>query len=217
MSENNYWHTSEGQIYAENKGLINNIIAILFTKDEIRHLGYDDLMQEGSLGLLKAIRTYDGSKSVEFSTYASICIRNEMRNYAMKNRFGGTRVGKRSQYNAIKQGGEAAEEFIRKHSVAVCGQSDFPDGFSDICGRKFYQSAEDEAVMNIWIEGAINSIHSKIRQDCVRMFLKNMSAVETARNIGVSEVTVSKALSEFREKLMESDDELFSEKRDDLH
>lgn len=196
----------EGQIYEENLGLVNKVISILFTKDEIRHLGYDDLIQEGSIGLLKAIRTFDENKSVEFSTYATICIRNEMRNYAMKNKFGGTRVGKRSQYNAIKQGGEAAEEFVRQHSVAVCGQSDFPDGFSDMYGRKYNKSAEDEAVMNIWFEEAINSIRSKTRQDCVRLFLENMSAVETARAMGVSEVTVSKALSEFREKLMESEE-----------
>jgi DNA-directed RNA polymerase specialized sigma24 family protein len=72
-------------------------------------------------------------------------------------------------------------------------------------GRKYNKSAEDEAVMNIWFEEAINSIRSKTRQDCVRLFLENMSAVETARAMGVSEVTVSKALSEFREKLMESE------------
>jgi hypothetical protein len=36
----------EGQIYEENLGLVNKVISILFTKDEIRHLGYDDLIQE---------------------------------------------------------------------------------------------------------------------------------------------------------------------------
>ena len=209
MDENNYWGVFEGQIYEENKGLIGNVISSLFTKDEIMHLGYDDLSPEGAIGLLKAIRTYDGSKSVEFSTYATICIRNEMRNYSMKNRFGGTRVGKRSQYNAIKQGREAAEEFVRKHSVAICGQSDFPDGFSDMLGRMFNQSAEEEAVLNLWIQEAIDAIRSKTRQECVRIYLDNLSESETAKIVGVSQVTVSKALKEFREKLMESDYELF--------
>jgi RNA polymerase sporulation-specific sigma factor len=199
----------EGQIYEENLWLVRNVMYLLFTSSEIQYLGYEDLMQEGCIGLLKAIRTYNDEKKVEFTTYASVCIRNEMRNYAMKNKFGGTRVGKRSQYKAIRQGKEATEEFVRKHSVAVCGQSDFPDGFSDMYGRMYNQSAEDEAVLKLWVDEAINSIRSKTRQDCVRMYLKTMSAVEAAKIIGVSEVTVSKALSEFRDKLMESAYELF--------
>ncbi len=188
---------------------MRNVMYLLFTSSEIQYLGYEDLMQEGCIGLLKAIRTYNDEKKVEFTTYASVCIRNEMRNYAMKNKFGGTRVGKRSQYKAIRQGKEATEEFVRKHSVSVCGQSDFPDGFSDMYGRMYNQSAEDEAVLKLWVDETINSIRSKTRQDCVRMYLKTMSAVETAKIIGVSEVTVSKALSEFRDKLMESAYELF--------
>lgn len=206
----------EGQIYQENFGLIGNVISILFTKEEIKHLGYDDLVQEGSIGLLKAIRTYDSSKSVEFSTYATICIRNEIRNYAMKNKFGGTRVGKRSQYNAIRQGNEAAEDFVRKHSVAVCGQSDFPDGFSDICGRTYNPSAEEEAIVNLWIEESIKKLPSDLYKNCVREYLDVLNARETARRIGVSEASVSRAISAFRQKLMESDDELFAQERNDL-
>ena len=206
----------EGQIYQENFGLIGNVISILFTKEEIKHLGYDDLVQEGSVGLLKAIRTYDSSKSVEFSTYATICIRNEIRNYAMKNKFGGTRVGKRSQYNAIRQGNEAAEDFVRKHSVAICGQADFPDGFADICGRTYNPSAEEEAIVNLWVEESIKKLPSDLYKNCVREYLDVLSARETARRIGVSEASVSRAISAFREKLMESDDELFSQERNDL-
>jgi len=196
---------TEGQIYEENKGLINNVIAILFTNDEIRHLGKDDLFQEGSIGLLKAIRSFDKSKAVEFSTYATICIRNEMRNYAMKNKFGGTRVGKRSQYNAIKQGNEAAEEFVWKHSVSVCGQSDFPDGFSDICGRMYNPSAEDEAIVTLWIDETIKNLPTDRYKDCVREYLDCFSARETAKKLGVSEASVSRALSAFRELLTESE------------
>lgn len=198
---------AEGQIYEENKGLINNVIAILFTNDEIRHLGKDDLFQEGSIGLIKAIRSFDNSKSVEFSTYATICIRNEMRNYAMKNKFGGTRVGKRSQYNAIKQGRDAAEDFVRKHSVAVCGQADFPDGFSDICGRMYNPSAEEEAIVNLWVEESIRNLPSDLYKNCVREYLDILSAKETAKRIGVSEASVSRALAEFKKNIKGNDED----------
>lgn len=39
---------------------------------------YEDLAQEGLMGLLKAIDTYDKGRDVKFSTYANVCIRNNM-------------------------------------------------------------------------------------------------------------------------------------------
>lgn len=38
----------------------------------------DDLMQEGLLGLLNAIRTYNSSNDTLFSTYSNVCITNKM-------------------------------------------------------------------------------------------------------------------------------------------
>lgn len=38
----------------------------------------DDLYQEGMLGLLKAVRTYDPSRSPNFEAYAAVCIRHRI-------------------------------------------------------------------------------------------------------------------------------------------
>lgn len=38
---------------------------------------YDDLFQEGLIGLMKAVRSYDG-KSSSFATFASHCVRNSI-------------------------------------------------------------------------------------------------------------------------------------------
>lgn len=38
----------------------------------------DDLMQEGFIGLLKAIKSYDESRNACFSTFANLCIRRQM-------------------------------------------------------------------------------------------------------------------------------------------
>lgn len=38
----------------------------------------EDLIQEGMLGLVKAIRDYSGSKSASFRTFAELCIRSRM-------------------------------------------------------------------------------------------------------------------------------------------
>ena len=39
---------------------------------------HEDLLQEGMLGLFKAVREYDQSKEASFYTYASACITNQM-------------------------------------------------------------------------------------------------------------------------------------------
>lgn len=39
---------------------------------------FDDLFQEGLIGLLKAVRSYDETKSASFATFASSCIRNSI-------------------------------------------------------------------------------------------------------------------------------------------
>lgn len=38
----------------------------------------DDLMQEGFIGLIKAIKSYDDSRNACFSTFANLCIRRQM-------------------------------------------------------------------------------------------------------------------------------------------
>ena len=46
---------------------------------------FDDLFQEGCLGLLKALQGFDPEKGTAFSTYAAFFILGEMRAYLRKN------------------------------------------------------------------------------------------------------------------------------------
>ena len=41
-------------------------------------LDSDDLIQEGCIGFLDAIRSFDPDSGVKFSSYASVCIKNRM-------------------------------------------------------------------------------------------------------------------------------------------
>ncbi|MCC8072999.1 MAG: sigma-70 family RNA polymerase sigma factor [Clostridiales bacterium] len=44
----------------------------------------DDLMQEGMIGLLAAIKTFDNTKGTQFKTYAATCIDNAMQSALRK-------------------------------------------------------------------------------------------------------------------------------------
>lgn len=41
-----------------------------------RSLTFDDLVQYGSIGLIQAVKTFDNTKGIAFSTYANACIEN---------------------------------------------------------------------------------------------------------------------------------------------
>lgn len=38
----------------------------------------DDLLQEGMIGLIKAIKVYDGTKNASFKTFATLCIKRQL-------------------------------------------------------------------------------------------------------------------------------------------
>ena len=67
-------------MFNENRGLIWKAIKdmhLYATKD----MELDDYYQIGSMGLLRAIDTYDTNKGTQFSTYAVKCIKNEIGQY----------------------------------------------------------------------------------------------------------------------------------------
>lgn len=67
-------------MFNENSGLIWKAIKdmhLYATKD----MELDDYYQIGSMGLLRAIDTYDTNKGTQFSTYAVKCIKNEISQY----------------------------------------------------------------------------------------------------------------------------------------
>lgn len=54
------------------------LVAHIAKKYSSAHSDSDDLISIGSIGLIKAVRTFDPDKCKRFSSYASICIENEI-------------------------------------------------------------------------------------------------------------------------------------------
>ena len=61
------------QVLEENLGLV-----IFFARKFSGLLPYEDLVQEGRIGLLRAEKTYDSGRGSKFSSWAGICIRHSM-------------------------------------------------------------------------------------------------------------------------------------------
>lgn len=55
-----------------------------FSQTEVTSLHRDDIISSGLLGLVKAANTFDSERGTKFSTYAALCIQNEMLMYMRK-------------------------------------------------------------------------------------------------------------------------------------
>ena len=70
-----------GSQEAKNKLVIHNIRLVLYmVTKKFFNVDYDkkDLVSIGNIGLIKAVNTYDPSKGIKFSVYASRCVENEI-------------------------------------------------------------------------------------------------------------------------------------------
>ncbi len=72
---------------AKNQLIEHNLRLVVYIakKFDNTKVGTEDLISIGTIGLMKAINTFDASKSIKLATYASRCIENEILMYLRKN------------------------------------------------------------------------------------------------------------------------------------
>ena len=72
---------------AKEKLIAHNLRLVVYIakKFDNTKVGTEDLISIGTIGLMKAINTFEASKSIKLATYASRCIENEILMYLRKN------------------------------------------------------------------------------------------------------------------------------------
>lgn len=80
--------SSKGDIEARNILVEHNLrlVAHIIKKYYASNNSQDDLVSIGTIGLIKAINTFDISKNIKLSSYASRCIENEILMYFRNNK-----------------------------------------------------------------------------------------------------------------------------------
>ncbi len=61
------------------------LVVYIARKFENTGVGVEDLISIGTIGLIKAINTFNPSKNIKLATYASRCIENEILMYLRRN------------------------------------------------------------------------------------------------------------------------------------
>ena len=74
-------HTAKTELIERNLRLV----VYIARKFENTGIGVEDLISTGTIGLIKAVNTFDGTKRVKLATYASRCIENEILMHLRKN------------------------------------------------------------------------------------------------------------------------------------
>ena len=78
--------SDNGDCYAKQKLIEHNLRLVVYVakKFSSTELDVEDLVSIGSLGLIKAVNTYNSNKNIKLATYASKCIENEILMYLRK-------------------------------------------------------------------------------------------------------------------------------------
>ncbi|MFI3229229.1 MAG: sigma-70 family RNA polymerase sigma factor [Bacillota bacterium] len=78
--------SEQGNLTARNTLVERNLRLVVYIAKRFDNTGMDieELISVGSLGLIKAVKSYDSQKKIKLATYASRCIENEILMYLRK-------------------------------------------------------------------------------------------------------------------------------------
>lgn len=169
------------------KGMVRVLSRPLFLTDGDK----DDLLQEGMIGLFKAIRTYDFSKETSFETFANLCISSQLYSaIKLSNRQKNIPLNSYIPIDAA-EGSEGNNEVERSlllnRTLAVWQQN--PEEI--VIGK--------ESARNI--ERRLYSRLSKLEKQVLELFLKGLTYQEIAEKLGKTPKTIDNALQRIKGKL----------------
>lgn len=141
----------------------------------------EDLIQEGMVGLLNAMRTYDPERQAQFRTYAEVCIRSRL-------------------VSAVRAAGRD------KHSPLNNSISFETPLFDTAAGYPSNQGDNPEDVLidrEDWKErlSALKDQLSGFEAKILRLYLSGLSYGEIAQQIGRSAKSVDNAVQRIRRKV----------------
>ncbi len=212
-----------------NAGLVQSI-AVKFGG---RGVDFEDLVQIGNIGMLKAIRSFDLSRGVVFSTYAVPLIFGEIRRFLRddglikicrpQKRLGALLMRARENYIAENGASPRIEELAEvcgctaeEAAAALCAVSPAVSLSEPLSGDEesftlestlFSQDENEKMLERLSLSEALGKLPELWRKIVLLRYYRDMSQQSTAEILGLSQVKVSreeKKLIEFLRKQMSS-------------
>ena len=147
----------------------------------------EDLIQEGMLGLLTAIREYSPEREVSFAVFVSICIRNRL--------LSAVKAAARKKHTPLNNSVSfEAPLFDRDSDFLSCGAS-LAQGSNP---EEVLIDREDQQERIALLKDCLSSFETKVLQ----LYLNGLSYSEIAAEVNKSSKSVDNAVQRIRHKLI---------------
>lgn len=141
----------------------------------------EDLVQEGMLGLYKAIKNYSADKAATFSTFASLCIRRQIQS-AVRN-------ASAKKNKALSSAVPIMDEDSDDTGVYLIADGESPD--SILIHRQTSQAIFEE----------LKKLLSPLEYDVLKYYLSGLSYQQIASKTKQTKKSIDNALSRIKKKL----------------
>ena len=211
-------------LIVENTPLVKSVVRRYSGKN----VEYDDLMQLGSMGLLKAIKNFDENFNVRFSTYAVPMIAGEIKRFIRDD--GAVKVSRALNLLAYNIGkfkddfsktnnreptiDEISKEFnVDKEEVVFALDSTrYPLSLNDTQGDdegaplidKIGENTSNDLDDKIILKGVIKDLPEREKKIIILRYYRDKTQSEVAGIMGVSQVQISRIENKILSKIKES-------------
>ena len=134
----------------------------------------EDLIQEGMIGLFKAIRDYDEEKGVPFAGFAKLCIERQL-------------------YTAIESAGRQKNAPLNGYVSLSEETENLVDGGIEeaVIQREFFQQIYEEAQTYL----------SPLEREVLELYLEGQDYTEIAKVLGKTDKSIDNALQRIKSKI----------------
>lgn len=193
-------HTGEGG--AATEFLMEKYKGLVRSKAQSMYIlggSTDDLIQEGMIGLFKAVRDYDAGRDTSFSTFADLCISRQMFSAIQasgrkKNMPLNTAI---SLYSEISREEDGSASVLADVLSADCHGSSPYGGQTGANPEE--QMIEEENIRQLLAQ--IEKALSPLEEEVMSLTLTGMGYAEIARVLGRDEKSTDNALQRGRSKI----------------
>ena len=174
---------AEETLYSRYKKIVRSCARKYFMEGADR----EDLLQEGMIGLYRAVCSFDASREARFQSFAEVCIRRQI-------------------YSAIK-GSLRKKHLILSRSISLDGETHEDGSESSLLGvirtretadpeEIFLEAEGDKALME-----RVRSALSPLERKCLTLYVQGESYDMIGEKLGKNRKSVDNAIQRIRKKL----------------
>ena len=148
----------------------------------------EDLIQEGMLGLLSAIRQYDPKQNATFKTYAELCIKNRL--------LSAVKTDSRLKHNPLNDGVPLDSLLSEEYQIPLLAYTEL-----------FRRTPEEQVLARenkMELQQSFKRCLSPMERNVLRLYLDGLSYQEIAEQTGKPIKAVDNAIQRIRRKLAQN-------------